>query len=687
MSYAEKMAAFERRYEAYSLEKKVEYCIQYEDTRRLTAIIAAENPDFTTMVIQWYSKPRSPLNAVIEHQSTRILQVLLTGNIDVKQPGRLDDQTIHPLIYNIIRMNNTRSSRSDEQFVREMGLSIGRLLIDAGCELNVAAPDGATPLLELCMYMNLYDSYGHALYTYLLNRGADPNFIAPNTTTKYNGTVSILHLLMSYTFSEQFNKKLQDFRSECRFATDTGTLYNTDIRYCENNGHIYVDIARMFHLRFDLAIERGADVHVQGSIRFELEMIQANLLIVTLDKMKAVVSSSPPESPTRALVNHYFTRLLERDAGLATTNDPLNPITFMLTSPSLLNIIQILIAHGADTNGVSARTGLSPLLTLFSGHPYPIIEPWSISNTLIPLLTSLLTAGADFNVKHNGKTLIELGLRYIRDDDRKRTLFNFFLANDLLHADDIPIVLNHLPMLLNQEMTPENEERLAALITPDRRNNTGQTPLAFILRSGNMNSIAWLLNHGHGAASKNIYGTTIRRILNTQRNMGPQPAKSFARALLKVSDTAPVAEFLAEYGLLNGEDADWLIKNSKGVFQMNERYDSILLPLFTDKPRNETGATLLHKAMRIGNEAAARWLTNHNLYTTNKNIYGYSAANLGRAAHQQPYPQHVANLITIQGQRPRTFRNTRRNENAATANARRRAAEGGRRRKSRRRRN
>ena len=68
----------------------------------------------------------------------------------------------------------------------------------------------------------------------------------------------------------------------------------------------------------------------------------------------------------------------------------------------------------------------------------------------------------------------------------------------------------------------------------------------------------------------------------------------------------------------------------------------------------------------------------------NKNIYGYSAANLGKASHQQPYPQHVANLITIRGQRPRTFRNTLRNENAASANARRRAlGVGGRRRKTR----
>ncbi len=678
------MAAFENRYEAFSLEKKVEYCIRHEGDRRFAKLIADENPDFTTMTIEWDGKQTSPLLAVIEHQSSRIMQVLLTGNIDVKQPGRIGDQTMHPLILNIIRMNNTRSSRSDEQFVRENGLSIGRLLIDAGCELNVASPDGATPLLELCSYIDLYDSYGHALYTYLLNHGADPNFVAPNTATKYNDVVSILHFLIDYTFTTQFNKKLEDFRRACRYGGRRGIIHNTDIRYCIDNGITYVDIARMFHLRFDLAIEKGADVRAPGSIRIGQETIQTNLLIIALNKIKIVgIYNLDIENPTPALVNHYFTTLLERDAGLATVNDPFNPIAYMMNSYSSLNIIQILIAHGADTNGISTHTGLSPLATLFNSAT---IDQWSANNRLIPLLTSLLTAGADFSVKPDGKSLLELGLRNLRasDESRKRRLFNFFLVNNLLQEDDIQLVLNHLPMLLDRRETPVDEELLAEFIRPEYRNNTGQTALSFILRSGNMKAVAWLLNHGHGAASKNIYGTTIRRILNTQRNMGPQPAKSFARALLKVSDTAPVAEFLAENGLLNNEDADWLIKHSKGVFQMNERYDRILLPIFTGKSSNETGATLLHKAMRIGNTAAAQWLTNHNLYTTNKNVYGYSPANVGKMSHQQPYPQLVANLLTIEDQRPRTFRNTRRNENAAAANVRRRAlGVGGRRRKTR----
>lgn len=688
MSYAAEMARVEASYQGLTLEKKVEYCIRYEDTRRLTALIAAENPDFTTMIIDWDRKPTSPLLAVIEHQSSRIMQVLLTGNIDVKQPGTIGDQTIHPLIFNIIRMNNTRRSRSDELSVREHGLSIGRRLIDAECELNVASPDGATPLLELCSYIDLYDSYGHALYTYLLNHGADPNFVAPNTATKYNGIVSILNLLIDYTFTTQFNKKLDDFRRAYRYSRRTGTLYNTDIRYCEDNGIVYVDIARMFHLRFDLAIERGADVRATGRIRFGQETIQTNLLIVALNKIKTVLSYNlDVENPTPALVNHYFTTLLERDAGLATVNDPFNPIAFMIDAHSDLfnttqRIIQLLIENGADVNGVSAQTRMSPLVTLFNGSN---IDSWSARSRLIPLLTSLLTAGADFRVKHEGKSLLELGLRNLRasDESRKRILFNFFLTNGLLQEDDTQIVLNHLPMLLDHRETRVDEERLAAFLTPDRRNNTGQTALSFVLRSGNIKALAWLLNHGHGAASRNIYGTTIRKAINLQLRSQPQPVKSLARGLLKVSDTVPVAEFLAEYGLLNNEDADWLIKNSKGVFQMNERYDSILLPLFTDKPRNETGATLLHKAMRIGNTAAAQWLTNHNLYTTNKNIYGYSAANLGKASHQQPYPQHVADLVTIQGQRPRTFRNTQRNEYAAAANARRRALGVGGRRKTR----
>ncbi len=375
------------------------------------------------------------------------------------------------------------------------------------------------------------------------------------------------------------------------------------------------------------------------------------------------------------MVNHYFNTLLERDTSLTTVNDPFNPIAFMMDSYSSLNIIQVLIAHGADTNGVSTRTGLSPLVTLFSSQ---IIDQWSANNRLIPLLTSLLTAGADFSVKHEGKSLLELGLRNLRasDENRKRILFDFFLSNDILQVDDIQLVLNHLPMLLDRRDTPIDEERLAAFIRPDYRNNTGQTPLTFILRSGNHKALAWLLNHGHGAASKNIYGTSIRRILNTQRNMGPQPAKSFARSLLKVSDTIPVAEFLAENGLLNNEDADWLIKNTKSVFKMNEKYDRILLPLFTDKSRNETGATLLHKAMRIGNTAAAQWLTNHNLYTTDRNIYGYSPVNVGKLSQQQPYPQLIANLNTIERQRPRTFRNTLRNEYSELSNTRRRARGG-----------
>ncbi len=268
MSYAAEMARIEAYYQGLTLEKKVEYCIRYEEARRLTALIAAENPDFTIMIIDWDRKPTSPLLAVIEHQSSRIMQVLLTGNIDVKQPSRIDDQTIHPLIFNIIRMNNTRRSRGDEIFVRENGLSIGKLLIDAGCELNVASPDGEIPLLELCRYIDLYDSYGHALYTYLLNKGADPNFIAPNTATKYNGIVSILNLLIDYTFTSQFNKKIEDLTYACRVSTRRGTLQNTDIRFCVENGTMYVDIARMFHLRFDLAIEKGADVRAPGSIRF-----------------------------------------------------------------------------------------------------------------------------------------------------------------------------------------------------------------------------------------------------------------------------------------------------------------------------------------------------------------------------------------------------------------------------------
>ncbi len=654
------------------LEQRVERIIRYEIVSDLIKLIETENPNFTTMLINWDNAPTSPLIASINHQSPKIIQALLTGNIDIKQPGRLGDQTIQPLIANIMRMNNTRTSRNDENFVRQQGYLIGKLLIDSGCELNVAAPTGETPLFELCFRPSLYDSYGHRLFTYLLNKGADPNFIGPNTEEHYSGKVSILDILISNTNDVAIVGIMKDF-NQIRDIRREGTVPGTNIRYriSDWSGQTLYDLYRMLQLRFDLALEKGANTQTPGisivGLR-ALETIRTNLLIVVLNKMK-YIKMIHPGLELYNVFQYYLNRLLEIDPSLLNIDDPYAPVEFMIDSYDI-DSIRTLVAAGADVNRASVRTGQTPLIKLFSNDSN--IKQWGHRNQLMNLLTILLSAGANFKVTHDGKTLFRLGFDAIKG----KTLFNFFLANELFQADDTQLILNNFPMLIDQEMTPENQERLAAIITPDYRNNTGQSPLSQMLRSGNLKAIAWLLNHGHGAESKNIYGSSIRNILKAQQNMGPRPSKSFARALLSVSDTPPVAEFLAANGLLNNEDPDWLIKNTQGVFKMNERYDSILLPMFTNKPRNNTGSTLLHKAMRMGNYAAAQWLTNHNLYTTDRNIYGYSPANVGKLSQQQPYPQPVANLNTIERQRPRTFRNTLRNEYRNFSNTRRRAKGG-----------